>query len=227
MKKILFLVLLGLCSCAARVDLDSLEEDIADIRKIQAGQTSEISDLKDQVRQLSGKLEEANYTAETKMGSEVETLTQTVEQLKRKLPPPSSIPSSLLEKDESLTSNLDPNLSRDLMNAFSMLRSGDYKLAQTYLEEASGRDVDGKVTPIILYWKGITLTGLGDDKAALARYTEVVSAFPKHPRAADSLYQQMRIFQKSGQADLAKITYQKLQSDFPGSEAAIQAKSRM
>ena len=231
MKKILIptlLILPILCSCSSvGEDVERLDDGLGDVRKIQAEHTTDISEIREEVRKLSGKLDELLYDQEQRIGGGLNNVQQELQDLKRRVPPPASVPATLLEQDEAIVGSLEPGLGRDFGNALSMVRAGNFKTAATYIDEAMLKDVDRKVSPLLLYWRGVSLENLQDYKGALLAYNDLVSAYAKHPRAADALLQQGIIFQRQGEAGLAKVTFQKLISDFPGSDASAAAKARI
>ena len=76
-------------------------------------------------------------------------------------------------------------------------------------------------------WKAISFEGLGDYRAAIAVYHELIGKFSKDDRSSASLLRLAALFLRVGDMKTARITLQKLIADFPKSSAADLARERL
>jgi TolA-binding protein len=229
---VLFPVLICFAACGSglkqvRSDLKRLERSQGDIRARQADQTSAISALQDGLRRLSGRLEELEYLQRSRVGTDITSLKRDISSLQRRVPPPAIVPGLLLESDEVLAKKLPPSLSSLFMEILSQLRTGAYREALSNVEKALSFSYGGEGTPELMFWKGVSYDGLGENRKAISAYSELVGEYPKHDRTAVGLLRLASVFIRIGDTRTAKLTFQKLIADFPKSSAAAQAKERL
>ncbi len=221
-----------LSACAGQVGragdrLGRLERDISDLRSFQAEQTSQINALQENLRALSGRVEQLEYGQERKIGGDLTKLQEDLSSLKRRVPPPPIVPIAELEADESRLSNSENEAGRFLYNALTSLREGKFDSARSMASEAEASGRSTEILPLALFWQGVANEGLGDNKQALKAYYELSSSYPKHTRAALSLYRQGSVLIRLGDSATARLTYQKLMAEYPKSNEAQAAKDRI
>ena len=107
-------LILSFCSCSTqRLDdeIDHLKINLKDLRSIQAEQTTKISALEDEVRKITGSIQEVQYATDQKIGRSIEDLQGDVSLLRKRVPPPSIVPDAELAKDEEGLAGLPSELS--------------------------------------------------------------------------------------------------------------------
>lgn len=205
-------------------DMDKLKAGIKDLRSVQAEQTLKIADLEEQVRRLSGNLEEVQYATDQKLGRSLESLQGDLSSLKKRVPPPSIVPEAQLVEDEQSVSALPSELVEPVSKGLESLRQGDFTRALSYwddcLDQASGTDWES----LPIFWRAVSLEGQSRPSDAIQEYLSFVKNFPRSSRAPVALFRQASLLVRLGDRKVAKITFTKLIADYPKSPEATQAK---
>lgn len=208
-------------------DIRKLERSLSDLRSYQNEQTDTINSLDSQVKQLSGRLEELEFSQNKRIGTDLSALRDDLSSLKRRVPPPSIVPASDLEVDEVWGNSLPGETARLFADALQRLREGKFDdaipMLQNVVEQLEGTDKAGGA----LYWQGVAYDGAMDDRGALRSYAEVVSRYPKSTRAPSSLLRQADVLLRLGDKKAAKLTLDKLTADYPRSPEFAKAKERI
>ncbi len=223
-------VLLSVTSCAPADlgdDMRRVQSSLSDVRAFQAEQTTRISSIETELRQLSGRLEELEFSQKKNIGGDLSTLKQDLTDLKKRVPPPPVVPLAALEKDEGAISRMPEEVSSYLSPALQNIREGKFGEAQNLLKDALEISRGTEWAADVLFWTGVSYEGTDDHKDALQAYHGVVTDFPKHKKAALSLLREASVFVKLGDKKMAKVTLNKLIADFPKSEEAQAAKVRL
>ena len=227
---LLFILILASCAAQGGRSGDRLgraERDISDLRAFQAEQTSQLNSLQEELRSISGRVEQLEYGQNRKIGGDLTKLQEDLSSLKRRVPPPPIVPLSELESDEGRVSNSENEAGRFLYNGLSSIRDGKFDEARSMFSEAEASGRDSEIFPLAVFWRGVASEGLGDHKEALKAYYELSSSYPKHPRAALSLLRQGSVLIRMGDSSTARLTYQKLVAEYPKSSEAQAAKDRL
>ena len=221
-------VLLSSCGIEAlQNDVSRVQSSINDLRSFQAEQTTKISTLESELRQMSGRVEELEYAQNKRLGTDLNDLKRDVTELRRRVPPPAIGPASLLELDEARVGNMPQEVGSIFEQAFEALRAGKFEVSKERMMNAV---VVAKGTELVAdayFWLAVSEDGLQNPKEALESYHELVSAFPKNRKAPLGLLRQASVFVKLGDNKVAKLTLNKLIADFPKSEEAKRAKERL
>jgi TolA-binding protein len=207
--------------------VNRLERSISDLRSLQAEQSESLSSLDSQMKLLSGRLEELEFSQNRRLGGDISALRDDLSALRKRVPPPPGVPLAELEADESWAKNLSPETGRIFLDGLAMLRDGKYADAVPLFENAADQARSAGQAGPILFWLGVGYDGLVDNKAALRSYVESVSQFPKSHRAPASLLRQAEVFTRLGDKGTAKLSLKKLSEDYPKSPEAIEAKDRL
>jgi TolA-binding protein len=200
-----------------------LESSINDIRTFQSEQSSQIEALQQELRNLTGKTEELEYSTNRKYGTDLDTLKQDLSTLKRRVPPPANVPVQPLEEDEALS---DKGGFSYLADALLKLRSGNYTDALPQLQQAQA-SMPSDYQAQVLFWQGVTYDGLGEYKNSLATYNDLVTMYPRSRRAPLALIRQASVFEKLGDGKASQFALMKLVNDYPDSPEALSMKSRL
>jgi TolA-binding protein len=232
MRIVALAFLLMVVSGCSAYDLGSkvsrLERSLSDLRSMQAEQTESINSLDSQIKLLSGRLEELEFSQNRRLGTDLSALKEDVSALRKRIPPPPGVPIAELEADESWAQRLSEETRRIFLDGLALLREGKYADAAPLLENAAeqARSDAGMAGPI-LFWLGVSYDGLADNKSALRSYAETVSQYPKSHRAPASLMRQADVFVRLGDTKTAQLSLKKLIDDYPRAPEVVEAKDRL
>jgi TolA-binding protein len=226
-------IILGVCclmACSTQELSDKiakLERNVTDLRSYQAEQTDTINAMDSQLKIVSGRLEEIEFSQNKRLGTDLSSLRDDLSSLKRRVPPPSIVPSSELEVDEVWANSLPAEPAQIFSDSLQRLREGKFTdalpLLQNVVEQLEGSDKAG----VALFWQGVAYDGNLDDRGALRSYAEGVSRYPKSPRAPGSLLRQAQVLIRLEDRKAAALTLQKLVADYPRSPEGARAKEQL
>lgn len=234
MKKYSFLLilLLSLSSCTnsgrdVKNDLNRVQRSMSDVRTFQAEQTSELESIRNELRGLVGRVENLEYLQRAQLGGSPTALTDNVNSLIKK-DPPAIVPVATLNEDEAYAATL-PNteVGKTFMSALQLIRDGRFQDALPLLQEAYDRNGSAEGSVHLLFWRGVALEGLGDNRRALETYGAIVAMPTGQTRKALALLRQGSVFIRMGDSRTADLTFRKLINDYPQSVEAEQAKQRL
>jgi len=208
-------------------DVTRLQKELNDLRGFQAEQTSQISSLQDRLREVSGRIEELEYSQQRRLGGDIDRLKSDLSNLKRRVPPPAVVPLAQLERDESMIPTLPPETGRLFDDALVALREAKFSESATLLNECLAQSYKAAWYPNVLFWLAVAHEGSGDFKSSLRYYYELSTDYSKHERAALALLRQGSILIRLGDTPSAKLSFQKLIAQYPKSAEASQAKGRL
>jgi hypothetical protein len=117
------------------------------------------------------------------------------------------------------------NPERTYKHGHAYLSEDQFDLASQAFDRAyEGRHVPGKKAEA-LFWAARASEFMGDNKAALERYTSLASLYPDNFWAAESLYRIVMLQSLLQDNDAAAKAYRQLQKDFPDNRWARKATS--
>jgi TolA-binding protein len=234
MKKILHIFSLipvvAVCSsCTAGLEqsVKKLERSVADLRAYQAEQTETINAMDSQLKVMSGRLEELEFSQNKRIGTDLSALRADLTSLRKRVPPPSIVPASELEVDEVWANSLPPEVGATFLDGLSRLREAKYTEAISLLQDAAEKLDGNDKAGVVLFWQGVAYDGASDDRGALRAYSEVVSRYPRSPRAPSSLLRQSSVFMRFGDSKTAALSLKKLIDDYPRAPEAERAKEKL
>jgi len=231
MRRLLLVCVLSLSTGCSVYDLGKkvsrLERSVADLRAVQAEQTESINSLDSQIKLLSGRLEELEFAQSRRLGTDLSALKEDLSQLRKRIPPPSGVPTAELEADELWAKDLSEETGRIFLDALAFLREGKFADALPLLENAVEQTQSNGKSGAVLFWQGVAYDGLLDNKGALRSYAEVVGRYPKSHRAPASLLRQADVFVRLGDKKTAQLTLKKLVDDYPKAPEAVEAKDKI
>ena len=230
-KNSIFLIsVISLCSCSTqRLDdeIDGLKASLKDLRAVQAGQTTKISELEDEVRKITGSIQEVQYATDQKIGRTIENLQGDVSLLRKRVPPPTIVPDAELAKDQEALSGLPTELSGPVSQGLQSLREGNFERALAFWDESLDLAVGTDWEPQAIFWRTVTLEGLQRSPEAVQEYLGLVKRFPKYKRAPLALYRQGQLLLRLGDKKVARLSFVKLVSDYPKSPEAELARQAL
>jgi TolA-binding protein len=207
--------------------VNRLERSISDLRALQTEQTESLNSLDSQVKLLSGRLEELEFSQNRRIGGDISSLKEDLSALRRRIPPPPGVPIAELESDEGWAKNLPDETSRIFLDGLALLREGKFADAVPLFENAAEQARSGGQAGAVLFWLGVAYDGLSDNKGALRSYAETVSQYPKSHRAPASLARQAEVFVRLGDKKTAQLSLKKLIEDYPKAPETLEARERL
>ena len=248
-QTILVVSLCTACSGKSRYakNAERLEKDLADLRSIQAEQTSVIANLRSDLRAMSGRVQEVEHTQATQQdrarqdqarvgNSTINTTDSALASYgltgneisdsglsnRARHIVPKMVPQDLLDIDELYASRIEDESAQGLaiLEALKGIRSGDFGTSTRLLESVMSSNQATDLKPLAIFWLGVSYEGTSDADKALPMYLDLATNYPKHRRASAALLRQGELFESLGDTDSAKLTYQKLVSEYPGSSEA-------
>jgi TolA-binding protein len=204
-----------------------IERSVSDLRALQTEQAEAISSLDSQIKLLSGRLEELEFSQNKRVGGDISALREDLSSLRKRIPPPPGVPLPELEADEAWASKLSDETQRIFLDGLALVREGKYADAVPLFQNAADQSRSSGQAGPVLFWLGVAYDGLGDNKGALRSYAETVSQYPKSHRAPASLARQAEVFVRLGDNKTAQLSLKKLLEDYPKSAEGVEAKERL
>lgn len=214
-------------SGCAGARLDRVEKLVDDVRTAQNEQSAQLESVTTEVAELRARLEELEFSQKKRIGTEVDSIKDQLSSLKRRVPPPASVPAEKLDDDEQLALAISGDIGERMGRGLQFVREGNFAEAVPELQSALDGSVGKQHSANILFWLGVSYDGLADNRNALLAYGQIVSMYPKHPIVPSAMLRQARLFEKAGDNKAASIVLKKLVADYPKSSEAIEAKDRL
>lgn len=220
-------MLSGCASQKLQSDIDAAGQSIDDLRSFQAEQATQIESLRNEIRNLTGRLDVIEHGNNNQIGSDITNLKNDLSSLKRRVPPPSGVPVDALEQDEVLAASLPEEIGKLFADGLLKIREGNFDHSIPVLRNALDLSYGKDWSANILFWLGVVYESVSDNRNALASYNEITTRFVKHPRAPLALFRQSDLFVKLGDKATAKLSFKKLTTDYPKSHEAALAKDKL
>lgn len=240
-----FLSVLLLTACPLAVFCESRGEKIDQLSAIQAEQTIRITQLEESIRALQGKIEELEYRLSGKRIDKPVVIQQTPTvptkpsfinnaQPQSSTAPaastitgmPSVVPADLYQEDLAFAASYDPEVAESFTKSLNYLEKGITNSALSEINAAIDLNLNKRETSRLLLWKGIIYEAMSDTARAIKTYNDLSLKYPQELRSRTALLRQGSLFIRLNEKELAKITFDKLIADYPGSEEAKKAKQR-
>lgn len=218
-------VLLTGCSDGRITQLEEttkkLKAEIADIRSLQAEQTTSLRSMNSELRSLTGRVEEVQHVSTGK----TQELEQTISKLKSRVPPPAGIPEALLNEDDERIAPNSGAAADQYRQALQQIRTGDFEAARTTLRSFADSNPGTAFTDNALFWLGIVAQRLGQVDQSVGYFSEVFQKYPAEDFVAPALFYLAESLQKLGSKQDAVLTLQKLIDEHADSPLVPQAKA--
>ncbi|MDD2942630.1 MAG: tetratricopeptide repeat protein [bacterium] len=222
---IIFLSLVVSACASSGVDrkFGDIRDEIIDMRSLQADQSVAIEQIREEMKALTGKLEELEYVATGRTAQ----LEQTLSTVSRRMPPPAEVPQDLLQMDDAEARRMSPVDRDGVLEGLRALRMGEFDASKATFENYVSQRPGTPFADNAQFWIGISEVGLGEYDRAVVAFSEVYRAYPRGDRAPAALYFLADTFVKLGATDDAVVTLEKLRDDFSRSSYAQQAVKRI
>ena len=221
-RSLLVLASTSLISCTTAIE-KRMDRELGDLRSMQADQTVQLSEMRQEIRQLTGRLDEIQHVSQGR----TQQLEKSLEQLGNRLPPPSGVPDDLFEKDEAKISKIQGDQAENYKKALQALRVGDFKNAQGVFNSFASQNPGTAFTDNALFWSGVASMKLGEYDVAIVSFSDVFQKYPAEDMVAPALYFMGEALFAMGSGNDGVLTFQKLIDEHPESEYAAKARSRI
>lgn len=211
-------------------------ERLDTLSKAQFELVSQIQALREENARLRGQVETLNYELESAKKRQQDFYIDLDGRLRKlETVPVAAAPETKLTDEEKSAavepgnkSVIDPAAeSREYEAALNLFKANKIKDAAVAFEAFARTHPDSTLTPNAQYWLGNAHYSLRDCKKAIDAHRVVVSKWPQHPKAPDSLINIATCQQELGDAKGAKSTFETVLSKYPDSSAAATAKQRL
>ncbi|MCC6953040.1 MAG: tetratricopeptide repeat protein [Deltaproteobacteria bacterium] len=219
------MVACSLVGCAGGLseEVKGLKSQLSEIRSIQAEHTASINEMRQQIGQLGGQVEEAQHLAKGK----TEELQRTLEQVSSRVPPPPGVPEDLLNSDDEAISRINSDAATEYRQSLQFLRAGNFDRALTGFTNFIAQNPGTAFTDSALFWSGVCYEKMNQLDRAIGAYSDVFQRFPAEDFVPPSLYRLGDTFEKMGSSKEASFAFQKLVDEHPRSNEAQRARERL
>jgi tol-pal system protein YbgF len=184
----------------------------------------EISGLKQQIAELRGQLEVANFNLQTlqkrqqDLYVDLETRLKALEEGRQTGANPLA---------QAQNAQLEAEAAGAYEAAYNLYRDGKLKPAMTALSDVATRYAATQAAPNALFWLGMAQAKSGDSKAAQLSFRKLVDAYRQHDKAPDALRAMATLQLGAGDKKAASKTFKELVAGYPGTEAAKEAEKEL
>lgn len=219
----LLLVILSSCFNSANRNKIGISEQMQALTSLQGEQMERISLLEERLREVYGKLEELEYTYQKGFKKELSNLKSNLVGVERRLPLPEIVPKETLLEDKVFAKETIGKEGVDLESSLNLIQKGEFTEAiynLSLLVEGSTPEVSMRA----IFWQALSSEALYEYSTAINQYNQLITNFEKSPRAAESLFRLVNLFNKMGNNKLAVLTEKKLSKSFPNTIWSKKAK---
>jgi TolA-binding protein len=224
MKKIIILLSFAFLLSACSAGLESrMNRELRDMRSLQAEQSAAITDIRHDIRDLTGRLDEIQHHSQGKTSA----LESAIQQLGSRVPPPSGVPEHLLSLDDQRIAPIQGKAADKYRNALKLIRTGDFENSHIAFTSFAKENPGTAFTDNAFFWSGISSMKLGRYERAIGEFSDVFEKYPAEDMVAPSLYYMADSLFTLGMGNDGVLTLQKLVEDHPDSEFAAKARERL
>jgi len=219
----LSLFTLSACSGNKVAQLEkSTKDQMGDVRAMQAEHTASINELKAQIRELTGRVEELQHLSAGKTAA----LEESLQRFGSRVPPPEGVPVDLLSRDEERISGKSGEQADSYRVALLQLRTGEFERATTSFAQFVEQAPDTAFTDNALFWTGVCFDKMAQYDRAILSYNDVLQRFPAEDMVPFALARLADSFVKVGSYNDALLTLDKLIDEFPKHQLVSDARKR-
>jgi len=208
-------------------------ERIDTLSKAQFELVNQIQAVREENAKLRGQVETLNYELESAKKRQQDFYIDLDGRLRKFEPQSASTPDNRPDEDTKPPSDTpkkaaDPAAeSRDYEQALNFFKANKIKEAAGAFEAFGKAHSDSSLAPNAQYWLGNAYYSLRECKKSIDAHKLVVSKWPQHPKAPDSLINIATCQQELGDSKAAKATLETVLVKYPTSPAAATAKQRL
>ncbi|TDY01674.1 tol-pal system protein YbgF [Thiohalophilus thiocyanatoxydans] len=215
--------------------LNSLEEEIRELRGQNEELTHTIEELKKRQRELYIDLDrrllevergEARKQPDTpKRDRGEQSSSDTPERLTGESAPRSEARQSSSGDDKAVPLSVDKTEQEAYKEAFNLLRELEYDQAITAFREFLQNYPDGRYAHIARYWLGEANYAQRNFRAAIGDYKKLIAHYPDSPKVAEAMLKIGYSYNQLEEYQAARDSLEKLTADYPGTTEASQARN--
>ncbi|MCB0323849.1 MAG: tetratricopeptide repeat protein [Bdellovibrionales bacterium] len=211
--------------CSARIEALEQEtrREIKDLRQLHAESTVQMSQIRQEIRELQGQVEELQHVS---LGKTRE-LEQSLRQLGSRVPPPTGVPEELLTEDEQRIATINSPAADLFRQGLSQLRAGNFEGSRESFAQFAQTNPGTAFTDNALFWLGINYIKLGRYDQAVVSFSDAFTTYPAEDMVPASLFYLAEAFEKMGSTRDAIDTLQKLIDEHSRSPLAREARTRV
>lgn len=192
---------------------------------------SQIEALNQELRRLSGQIEELRFGIETTQKRQKDFYVDIDSRLRRLETQASAPPASSSAGEAAApaaAASVDPAAeNRAYDAAFELFRAGNYSAAITGFQNFLKTYPNSSLAPSAQYWIGNGHYALKNYRAAIATQQQLINQFPESSKIPDAWLNIASAQMEMGENKTARRTLEDLVNKYPGSEAADKAKKRL
>lgn len=211
-----------LSACSGSLE-GKMNREFSEVRSIQAEQTSAITDIRHEIREIRGQLDEIQHSSKGK----TRDLETAISKLGSRVPPPSGVPEQLLIADENSISRISGPAADSYKESLKLIRTGDFESAHKAFITFAEQNVGTAYTDNAYFWAGISSIKLARFERSIVEFSDVFQKYPAEDMVAPALYYMADALFNLGSGNDGVLTLQKLVDDHPKSEWAKKAKERL
>lgn len=213
------------CSAHAFADDDArraileLRETVKTLQSSQIQLATEISNLKEANRRLTGRIEELSNSLKVEQRNSrsiYESLDKRVGVFE---------PQTVTIDGKSVT--VSPEEKRDYDAAVLLLQDGKFKEAEAAFKRFTTDYRGSAYRADALFWLGTSAFAAEHYKTAISAQNQLLREYPKSSRAADAMMLVASSQAASGSITASKSTLQKIIKTYPNTEVAAEARNRL
>jgi len=211
------------CGPSSKKLRGQINEETGDLRAAQAENTARLASIEEQLRRLTGKVEELEFASVGK----TRELEQRLRRFGSRVPPPEGVPAELLNADEERISRITGPAADMFRRGLTEVRAGEFEKAERTFSQFVEENPDTAFSDNALFWAGVSAEKLGQYDQAIVNYSDVFERYPAEDRVPAALFRLGETFAKIASYDEGILTFQKLVDDYPRSEFAGDARTRI
>ncbi len=212
-----------------------VNERIDTLSRAQIDLVNQIQSLREENARLRGQIETLTYEQESAKKRQQDFYIDLDGRLRKlESPPPVASPDTAKPGDGETTVDQakkpvsDPATeSREYEAALNLFRANKIKEAASAFDTFAKTHPDSSLTANAYYWLGNAHYALRDCKRAIEAHRVVISKWPQHSKAPDSLIGVASCQQELGDTKGAKTSLETVLSKYPDSPAASTARQRL
>jgi tol-pal system protein YbgF len=158
------------------------------------------------------------------LGLQMNSLTNRLDDLERRI---AELPATVQTSQQATAQAAEPAMTAEeqYQQALDLIRNKNrFADGRKMLETFTGSYPQHDLYVNALYWIGESLYGEKKYELAILQFQEVISEYPKHPKAPAAMLKQALAFNALGDAANARTTMQKLVEEYPDSSQVEAAK---
>lgn len=209
------------------------DERIETLGKAQFELVNQIQALREENSRLRGQLESLTYELESAKKRQQDFYIDLDNRLRKLETPQNTAPATEPRapgdpQGEEAKLIVDPAAeTREYETALNFFKANKIKEAGVAFEAFVKKRPDSTLAPNAQYWLGNAYYALRDCKKSIDAHKLVVSKWPQHPKAPDSLINIASCQQDLGDAKAAKATLETVLIKYPDSSGAATARQRL